>query len=187
MEQRILTARQTGLTGSLGATMTSDKQYAYTGQDASVHSKIFDPDFAQKSQDFNAALGRLEDAGTNLMSALGKPFLDSLTSFFNGLATGINNLAAFLSSPAGQIVVKAMAGTGGVIADIMGRTGDTAQSQATQDNTKALHGLTAVLPGVYGNDTDGRRGNAMPGAAGVGAMSRSRGDFASGAIRLGAF
>jgi len=27
----------------------------------------------------------------------------------------------------------------------------------------------------------------MPGAAGVGAMSRSRGDFASGAIRLGAF
>ena len=189
IEQRILTARQTGLEASLPATMTSDKQYALSQKDAGVQAKIFDPAFAEKSADFNAALGRLEDAGTNLMTALGKPFLDSLTLFFNSLATGINNMAAFFNSPTGQIVEKALLGAGGVAMDIFGGNGQTAQTQATQDNTKALHSLSNRMDNTYGNDADGRLRAALPGAGKASADIRqeNRLALAGGAIRLSAF
>jgi len=199
MEEKLRDARVLGIQGSLGAIMTSDKQYAYAGKDAAVHSQIFDPEFAQKSADFNSALGRVGDAAENLMAALGKPFLSAMTAFFNSLADNINKFAVFMNSPNGQMLTKALGFVaGGPVSaaanyaggfNAMGNIGasGTANSQATQDNTKALHGLTAALPGVYGNDTDGRMGRAFPGGAGKGAMAQARAQFVSGAVQLGAF
>lgn len=190
MEDKIRDARAMGIQGSLGSLVVSDKQYALGKQDAATKSKIFDPEFAQKSADFNDALSRVGDAFTNLEAALGKNVITSITNFLDGFATAINNLALFLNGPTGQFLLKVLTASPAAMAmDALGRAGggDDANTTAVKANTAATNKLTDQIPGIYGKDTDGRLGRAFSEASGQGAMSATRNEYARGAVRLGAF
>ena len=197
LQEKIRDARAAGVSGSLSELLTSKRQDSYQSGDAATHGKIFDADFATKSADFNAALARVSDAASNLMTALGKPFLDALTTFFNGLASAMNGLASFINSPVGQGLMAALsplAALGSLGGGVGAGGADTtaqAQLKATQDNTAAVMDNSKRLDGTYGVDSDGRLAGAMPGAGRPSSVgfdrNKNRQELAGGAYRLAAF
>jgi len=172
--ERVRVARSTGLEGALPLTKISDKQWAKVQGDAAVGKKLFDPAFQEQSADFTSSLGRMSEAGENLLIALGKPLLKDMTDFFNGVADAGNNLALFLNAHPGLVqgmgdMFQGVQGIFNTINRFVGGSGSAADehtaaldrnTKANDDNTSALSGA----PGTYGHGP--RLGSAIPSGLG---------------------
>ena len=188
--QRLMLMRGAGIEGSFGATMTSDKQFAYSKSDAALQSQIMGPDFLQKSADFEAALGRVSTSWETLMAALGKPMLKLFADELNYLADAMNRATLAMDSPAFGGKGKAATLGNGIIPGVGPGTPSTdPNTDATNRNTKALDKLSDKIPGVYGSDPTGRGEAAIPDGAAYGrnALAISRQEYVKGGMRLGAF
>ena len=186
--QRLMLMRGAGIEGSFGATMTSDKQFAYAKGDAAVKAQVMGGDFAKNSLDFQDSLTRVSTSWENLMTALGKPMLKTLASDLDTLANVINRVALAMDSPAFGGKGKAATLGNGIIPGVGPGTPSTdPNTDATNRNTKALDKLSDKIPGVYGSDPQGRGAAALPEGAGYNALAISRQEYVKGGLRLGAF
>jgi|GEM_PF-4980916 len=154
------------------------------GRDATLKTSIFDADFIQKSADFTASLGRLGEAFSNLLAAVGKPGMQLLTNVFNEIADNLNTLATVVNSPLVQTMLANMAkvsALGGALAMSTGTgygAGMDAHTQALKENTAATRENTLKfgdIPGQFGHSD--RLQGAIPDAFGYGngfALRQSR-------------
>lgn len=195
-DAQIRDARTLGLESALpGIANLSNKQFNLAGQDANVSFRIFNPRFAQQSADLEASVGRVSQSVQNLLAALAPVVIDKLTSFFNGLATKIEEAAGYVSAHQAMFVkiidvVEALGeAVVGDYTDAMRHLDNITSGKddklvnALDANTSATQANTAGLgqPGVYG---DISRNTGLP-AFGYGNAIRRNGDQAG--YRLGIY
>jgi hypothetical protein len=173
-DARLRWARTADAEDLLPLTQLSDRQFNYIDQDASVRAKIMSPEMIQKSADFQAALGRFQNAIQNLMTAIGSNGLDLATRGLNLLADGINGLAGSGQAlqDLGRVLVDLVSGDIGAASfDLIKMHNDATVGweKAIKENTTATQQNTAAVvgqPGFFGKITRGEPlGQGMNGMA----------------------
>lgn len=156
--RRLALARAAGIESVLPLTYMSQQQRSYMQPDANLRSSLMTPEFQQESADFQASLGRVQQAVQNFLVAVGPSVLPEITGLFNAVADGVNAVAQAWAQNKGMIqdaigawltVVNPVLGINYL--ENMSKADSSAamidNTKATRDNTRALVGQ----PGMYGS------------------------------------